>query len=325
MTNEERDIITQFIARVSGAQQQQQPTSGFGAGSMPATQQPALPPVDPDADQFIAQQFQRYPEARYRITQLAFVQEHALIEAQNRINRLEWELQQAQQAVQQATQQAQQAQQARPGSSGGGFFGGLFGGNRQQPAGPGPGGAAWGGPGGGAPMGGPGGAPGGPWGQQQQGYYQAAPPPPQYPPNYQQGMFQRPGGGFLGSALTTAAGVAGGMVAGNALMSLFSPHSYGGGLAGPSSMLGSSPWGSPIGSPAGGAVDTSAWGVGGTPQGPAQASQDYVDNGGWGQNSGAGDSSWATDNSSQGDSSWGAGSDSGWDDTSGGGGSDDTV
>jgi hypothetical protein len=38
-------------------------------------------------------------------------------------------------------------------------------------------------------------------------------------------MFQRSGGsGFLGSALTTAAGVAGGMVVGNALMDMFSPH-----------------------------------------------------------------------------------------------------
>ena len=35
-------------------------------------------------------------------------------------------------------------------------------------------------------------------------------------------MFQSRGSGFLGSALTTAAGVAGGMVAGNALMNLFS-------------------------------------------------------------------------------------------------------
>ena len=47
-------------------------------------------------------------------------------------------------------------------------------------------------------------------------------------------MFQRSGSGFLGSALTTAAGVAGGMVAGNALMNLFSgSHNsgYGGGSA----------------------------------------------------------------------------------------------
>ena len=34
-------------------------------------------------------------------------------------------------------------------------------------------------------------------------------------------MFQRSGSGFLGSALTTAAGVAGGLVVGNALMNAF--------------------------------------------------------------------------------------------------------
>src|SRR5690349_15683827 len=166
MTNEEREIISQFIARVGGAQQPAQFGSG---GSVPATQ--PLPPVDRDADAYIAQQFQQYPEARYRITQLAFVQEHALVEAQNRIKRMEWEVQQARQAAQQAQQAA-----SRSGSSGGGFFSGLFGGNRQQQSGPPPG--------------------AGPWGQggqpQQPGYYpQSAPPPPQYPPGYQQGMFQR--------------------------------------------------------------------------------------------------------------------------------------
>jgi hypothetical protein len=311
MTNEERDIISQFIARVGGGQAQ----SGFSAGSVPATQQPALPPVDQEADQFIAQAFQRYPEARYRVTQLAFVQDHALVEAQNRIKRLEWELQQAQAAVQQAQQQQAQQQQAQQqqapqqqaSAPSGGFFSGLFGGGRQSQ--------------GGAPSG-PGPGPGGPWGQQappQQGYYQpnAGPPPPQYPPNYQQGMFQRQGSGFLGSALTTAAGVAGGVVAGNALMSLFSPHSsFGGG--------GASPWGAPV-DPNQGNVDTGAWGGGGMPAG----NQDYVDNSGWDQNTGGGDASW-TDNSGGGgggDSSWtddSSSSDSGgsWDS---GGGSDDTL
>src|SRR4051794_22856205 len=198
MTNEERDIITQFIGRVGGGQAAQ---PAFG-GSVPATTTPPLPPVDPDADRLIRDLFNRYTAAPYRITQLAFVQEQALNEAQNRIQRLEWELQQAQQA-------AQQAQQQQRSGSGGGFFSGLFGGGSRSAPPPPPGGPGWN---------------QGPQqpGYAQPGYQQGGPPPPQYGPSYQPGMFQRSGGsGFLGSALTTAAGVAGGLVAGNALMNLF--------------------------------------------------------------------------------------------------------
>ena len=39
MTNEERDIIGQFIARVGGVQAQ----PSFSGGSVPATTQPTLP------------------------------------------------------------------------------------------------------------------------------------------------------------------------------------------------------------------------------------------------------------------------------------------
>ena len=74
--------------------------------------------------------FNRYPEARYRLTQLAFVQEHALAEAQNRLQQMEAALQQAQQAAQQAAQQPQQ---------GGGFFSGLFGGGQRAAPPPQPG------------------------------------------------------------------------------------------------------------------------------------------------------------------------------------------
>ena len=79
MTNDERDLIANFVSRVGGA---------LGGGSDSAMQRPSnpLPPIDRDADAFLADQFQRYPEARYRITQLAFVQEHALAEAQNQIS-----------------------------------------------------------------------------------------------------------------------------------------------------------------------------------------------------------------------------------------------
>ena len=287
MTNEERDIVTKFIARVGGAGQ----PSAFGAGSVPATQQ-ALPPIDREADAFIGQAFTQYPEARYRITQLAFVQEHALVEAQNRIQRLEWELQQAQQA-------AQQAQQSGGRSGGGGFLSGLFGGgSRAQSAPPPQGNSRWGGQ-----QGYPGGQPN----------YQQAPPPPQYPPNYQQGMFQQRGGsGFLGSALTTAAGVAGGMVAGNALMSLFSPHQgLGGGLGGGAAGLGGAgPWATPAASQD--YVDTGTWDQGSG----ATGNQDFVDNSSWDQPTN--DTSW-TDNSGSG------GGGGGWDSGGGGGSSDDTF
>ena len=295
MTNEERDLINQFIARVSGAPPGGQPAQ-FG-GSVPATTQPALPPVDPEADHLIRDLFGRYPETPYRITQLAFVQEHALSEAQNRIQRLEWEVQQAQQAA-----QAAQHAQPPPGAAsaaGGGFFGGLFGGRAQSapPPQPGPG-PAWNQ---GAPQ------------PQPQPQWQQAAPPPQYAPNYQPGMFQRSGGsGFLGSALTTAAGVAGGMVAGNALMSLFSGHQgygggFGGGFAG-----GGNPWGGAA-APGADYVDQGTWDNSGGAPAP---SQDFVDNGTWDQpaDPSAGDAGGSDS----------GGSDSGWD-AGGGGGSSDSL
>jgi hypothetical protein len=263
MTNEERDIITSFIGRVGGAGQPAQgsgpQSSGPWGGSVPATQQPALPPVDREADALIGEMFNRYPDARYRLTQLAFVQEHALTEAQNRIQHLEA-----------ALQQAQQAQQAPPQQqSGGGFFGGLFGGG-QRTAPPPQQGPVWNQ---GAPQPQP----------------QYAPPPPQYAPQYapgyQPGMFQRPGSGFLGSALTTAAGVAGGLVVGNALMGMFSHPSYGGGFGAPGGMAGGSPWGAPVPDQS---VDQGTWdsGTAATPE------QGYVDQGTWDQSSGGDSGTW---------------------------------
>lgn len=180
MTEEERRIITGFVERVSGAARPPaRPTSPWGAlGGQQQPAQPPLPPVDPEADALIGELFSRYPEARYRITQTAFVQEHALVEMQNRIQQLEWELENA--------RRQGQASQSR-----GGLFGGMFGGGSRP-----------------APM--------------------SPRPQPQYPPGYNPGAFQQArGSGFLGTALMTAAGVAGGMVLGNALMSALS----GGGMA----------------------------------------------------------------------------------------------
>jgi hypothetical protein len=102
---------------------------------------------------------------------MAFVQEAALVEMQNRIQQLEWE-------VENARNQGA-AQQNR------GMLGGLFGGGARP-----------------APM--------------------RPRPQPQYPPGYNPAMMQRQGPGFLGTAMMTAVGVAGGLVLGNALMSAFS-------------------------------------------------------------------------------------------------------
>ena len=208
MTDEERRIITGFVERVSGAANAApaRPASPWGAlGGQRQPAQPPLPPVDPEADRLIADLFARYPEARYRLTQTAFVQEHALIEAQNRIQQLEWELEAAQ-------SQAQAAQQ-----QGRGMFGGLFGGGGGQ-----------------RPM---------PMRPQ---------PQPQYPPGYNPGALQQgQGRGFLGTAVMTAAGVAGGLVLGNMLMSAFSggtaeaAAAAAGGAFGQENVTTSSPWTDP--------------------------------------------------------------------------------
>ncbi len=214
MTDEERRIITAFVERMSGSAPIAQAPSGPWGAAGPA-QVPKLPPVDPEADRLINDLFARHPEARYRITQTAFVQEAALIEAQNRLQQLEWEVENARRQGQASTAQAS-------AQGGGGMFGGLFGGARQ--AGP--------------PMPPP----------------MPPRPQPQYPPGYNaqalQAQQSRGGMGFLGTAAAAAAGVAGGMLLGNMLMGAMgggsaqaatSPFETGGADATPAS----SPWTDP--------------------------------------------------------------------------------
>jgi uncharacterized protein len=227
MTNEERDLITQFIQRIGG-------TPIRAPGSVPSTlPAPAHPPIDREADALIADLMLRHPEARYRLTQMAFVQEHALAEAQNTINRLQWELDQAR--SQPVPAQHMPAQQASPWGAAAqmpaqqpsrGLFGGMFGGRPSVPPPPPPG-----------------------YGQPRN-----MPPPPVHAPGYQPGMFQQQqggGGGFLASALTTAAGVAGGMIVGNMLMNAFS-----GGGAAEAASAASSPWTNPTAAPEAAPQDT---------------------------------------------------------------------
>ena len=193
MTDEERDIITRFIQRVGGA----------APGAPPGS----LPPVDHEADRLIGELFAHYPEARYRLAQTAFVQEAAIKESQGRIRSLEADLQSTREALQSA-----RSSQAQVPAQRSGFFSGGF---QPMPPSPPPQANPWGAP-----------APAVAYPQQTAGYSQ----PPQYAPQAQPGMMPRQSSGFLGSALTTAAGVAGGVVAGNALMGLFSGH--GGGMGG---------------------------------------------------------------------------------------------
>jgi hypothetical protein len=111
VTQDEQKLITEFVQRVVRGDAPPAAPSPWGR---PSVQPPAPPlePIDPQADALLKQLFDQHPEARYRIAQLAFVQEHALAEAANRIQQLEWE----------AENRGRQ----------GGMLGGLFGGGGRQ-------------------------------------------------------------------------------------------------------------------------------------------------------------------------------------------------
>lgn len=155
-------------------------------------EQVANQPRDPEAERYIADRLRQQPYAPYAMAQAIVVQEQALANLSEQVEQLHAEL---------------ESLQRRPQ---GGIFGGLFGGGaRPEPSRP-PGASPWGRPDPGyappgyAPPGyaaqqapAPGGS-GGPWGQ-------------------------RGGGGFLQTAMSTAAGVAGGMMIANALS-----HAFGG-------------------------------------------------------------------------------------------------
>ncbi len=153
MTPDERNLITGLFDRLRTAD----------------TNAPAK---DHDADELIRQLTAQAPSAPYLLTQTLLVQEHALANAQTRIQTLERQVAQAQQ------------QQSSSSSGGGGFLSGLFGGHSSTP-------------------------PPAPAPQQQapppMPVQQQAPP---YPTTMN--MAPSSGGGFLRGALTTAAGVAGG-------------------------------------------------------------------------------------------------------------------
>lgn len=183
MTPQERDVIAGIFDRLKQAANQ---------------------PRDPEAERFIADKLREQPYAPYAMAQAVYVQEQALTNLQAQVEQLQSQVRDLEQRP------------AEPQS--GGFLSGIFGGGQPErprtvPSIGGQRGAGSSGlwanqSGAGAPamQAAPGdqaqGQPG-PWGQQ--GAQQPA----------------SRGSGFLGTAVTTAAGVAGGMVLGNVLMNAF--------------------------------------------------------------------------------------------------------
>ena len=192
-------------------------------------------PRDADAERFIADKLRAQPYAPYAMAQALYVQEEALKSLNQQMDEL----------------RAENEQLQSRGSGGGGILSSIFGGGASSRPEPGQfsrTGAAGGqhGYGQGGQQGGYG-PQGGPWGGQQGGPQQGGP----------WGGQQQPaaGGGFLRGALTTAAGVAGGMVVGSALMNAFS----GGGHSslGSFSNTDMASMGAPLGGGAGGVQDAS--------------------------------------------------------------------
>jgi hypothetical protein len=188
MNNQERQVIADIFQRL---------------------EQVADQPRDQEAERFIADKIRQQPYAPYAMAQALYVQEQALTNLHGQVQQLEDELERLQNQPRQS----------------GGLLSSLFGGGGREPEPRRPMGAPFG-----QPQGGPYGPPGGqagPWGGQPMG----GQPMGGQPMAGQQGMLgggqpgpfgaQRGGSGFLGTAMMTAAGVAGGMMLGNALSSAF--------------------------------------------------------------------------------------------------------
>jgi len=167
-------------------------------------EQVANQPRDPEAERLIADRLRRQPYAPYAMAQTIFVQEQALARLQAENEQLRAELDRVHSQPQQ-----------------GGFLSSIFGGGSRPPgpaynAPPPRQASPWGQPQPtqspyGMPQGGMTGSQPGPWGG---------------------GMVQPRGGGFMQSALATAAGVAGGVMIANALSHAFSgDHDAAGGAS----------------------------------------------------------------------------------------------
>jgi uncharacterized protein len=189
MSPEERQLLTQLFDRLAQASSN---------------------PRDSEAESLIAAELQRQPHAAYYMAQAVIIQEKGLEAATAKIRDLEAHVQELESRIGQSSTPAQQ----------GSFLGGLssiFGGGNAAPA----------------PQ-------GGPWGRSPQAPAQAGRLYDNYSQNagypqtsapqasgFQQQAAPSAGGGFLRGALTTAAGVAGGVLMADAVRDIFTTHGGG--------------------------------------------------------------------------------------------------
>jgi len=203
MSPEERQLLTQLFDRV---------------------RQASSTPRDREAESLIEGELRSQPYATYYLAQAVIIQDKGLEAATAKIRDLEDQIAHLQDELSRAQSQAQAQPPAQQQGSGG-FLGGLgsiFGNGNSAPA---PARTA--------------GPSAGPWGQapqQNRGYddYGRSPPPQSgsWSGAPSGGQWQQPaaapaGGGFLRGALTTAAGVAGGVLVADAVRDIFSSHGGG--------------------------------------------------------------------------------------------------
>lgn len=156
-------------------------------------------PRDAQAEARIKEHMARQPAVSYYMTQSILVQEHALqsLDAQNK--------QQAQQ-IQQLQDELQRAKATQPApASGGGFLSSIFGGGSREPQ-PAPSNS------------------GGGWREPARPSFNQPAPQQNYQPP-QAPVAAPAGSGFLGGAMKTAAGVAGGVLLAEGISSLFHHNS----------------------------------------------------------------------------------------------------
>ncbi|MGH8385792.1 MAG: DUF2076 domain-containing protein [Pseudomonas sp.] len=162
-------------------------------------------PRDAQAEARIKEHLTRQPVAGYFMTQAILVQEAAIKSLDEQSKQLTAQVQQLQAELQQA-----KAQPAAAAPSGGGFLSSIFGGGNREPQ-PAPAQSA--------PV-----SSGGGWREPARPSFNSQPPQQGFPqPGYapQQQAPAAAGSSFLGGALKTAAGVAGGVMLAQGISSLF--------------------------------------------------------------------------------------------------------